>query len=133
MDNFIPDDDSIIILRTLAMPADTNQNGDIFGGWIMAQMDIAGGIMANEVANGRVATVAVESMKFMKPVKVGDIVCCYGRVVSIGKTSIRIHLQVWVKSILHNENGTRDAHSQVTQADFIFVAIDDDGNKRVIG
>lgn len=132
MDNATPDNNSSMILRTIAMPADTNPNGDIFGGWIMSQMDIAGGIMSKEVANGRVATVAVESMKFMKPVKVGDVICCYGRLVSIGKTSIRIHLEVWVKPIWHTDKEKRGTHFQVTEADFIFVAIDDDGNKRLI-
>ena len=119
-----------LILRTLAMPGDTNPNGDIFGGWIMAQMDIAGGIMAKEIAKGRVATVAVESMKFMKPVKVGDIVCCYGELVSTGTTSIRIHLEVWVVSAMHQHN---DLRYQVTEADFIYVAIDEQGNKRQLG
>ena len=78
--------DSSPILRTLAMPADTNPNGDVFGGWIMSQMDIAGGILAEETARCRVVTVAVDSFKFLKPVKVGDVVCCYGRVLRIGST-----------------------------------------------
>src|SRR5580765_5045254 len=89
-----------LILRTLAMPADTNPNGDLFGGWLMSQMDIAGGILAKETAHSRVVTVAVDSFKFLKPVKVGDVVCCYGRVLRIGKTSIAIDLEVWVKSVL---------------------------------
>jgi acyl-CoA thioesterase YciA len=79
-----------MILRTLAMPADTNPNGDIFGGWVMAQMDIAGGILSKEVARGRTVTIAVEGMKFIKPVHVGDVVCCYGLVDSIGNTSIAL-------------------------------------------
>ncbi len=79
--------DSSPILRTLAMPADTNANGDIFGGWIMSQMDIAGGILAKETARSRVVTVAVDSFKFLRPVKVGDVVCCYGRVLRIGNTA----------------------------------------------
>ena len=121
-----------MLLRTLAMPADTNPNGDIFGGWIMAQMDIAGGIMAKEIACGRVATVAVESMKFLKPVKVGDVVCCYGDLVSIGSTSIRLHLEVWVKPISLDQTALRGEHFQVTEADFIYVAIDDQGHKRTV-
>ena len=125
-------DERNAILRTIAMPADTNPNGDIFGGWIMSQMDMAGGIMAKEIAKGRVATVAVESMKFMKPVRVGDVVCCYGKLVSVGETSIRIHLQVWVKPILHSNEDKRGTRFQVTQADFIFVAIDEQGKKRQI-
>ncbi|MEZ5448052.1 MAG: hotdog domain-containing protein [Thiolinea sp.] len=89
--------------------------------------------MAKELANGRVATVAVESMKFMKPVKVGDVVCCYGKLMSIGTTSIRIHIQAWVKPILRGERGDRAHHFQVTEADFIYVAIDELGKKRMIG
>src|SRR3974377_77063 len=73
-----------LILRTLAMPADTNPNGDLFGGWIMSKMHIAGGILAKDPSTSRVVTVAVDSFKFLKPVKVGDVVCCYGRVRRIG-------------------------------------------------
>ena len=121
--------DSDLVLRTLAMPADTNPNGDIFGGWILSQMDIAGGILAKEVAQGRTVTVAVNSMKFIQPVSVGDIVCCYGKVVSIGTTSIKLRLEVWVKPVLRQSSRDR---FKVTEAEFVFVAIDDDGNKRTI-
>ena len=76
-----------LLLRTMAMPADTNANGDIFGGWIMSQMDIAGAILAKELACGRTVTVAVDGMRFLRPVKVGDVVCCYGEVARIGNTS----------------------------------------------
>ena len=89
-----------LILRTLAMPADTNPNGDIFGGWIMSQMDIAGGILAKETARSRIVTVAVDGFKFLKPVKVGNVVCCYGRVLRVGTTSIAIELEGWVKNVL---------------------------------
>lgn len=117
-----------MILRTLAMPADTNPNGDIFGGWIMSQMDIAGGIFAKEIAKGRVVTVAVNSMRFIRPVNVGDVVCCYGDVVKTGTTSITLHLQVWVKPLWHSSN--TELRWQVTEADFTYVAIDEHGNKR---
>lgn len=116
-----------MVLRTLAMPGDTNPNGDIFGGWIMAQMDIAGGILAKEVAHGRTATIAVNSMKFIRPVKVGDVVCCYGEVTRTGTTSVTLHLEVWVKPVLRTDEEDRFL---VTEADFTYVAIDDDGNKR---
>ena len=120
-----------LLLRTLAMPADTNANGDIFGGWIMSQMDIAGGILAKELAHGRTATVAVKGMKFLKPVKIGDVVCCYGEVQNIGNTSITIHLDVWVRPALREiEDPTQ--RFKVTEADFIFVAIDDQGRKRAV-
>ncbi|MFK7820061.1 MAG: acyl-CoA thioester hydrolase YciA [Planctomycetaceae bacterium] len=120
-----------MVLRTLAMPADTNANGDIFGGWIMSQMDIAGGILAKEVAQGRTVTVAVDGMKFLHPVQVGDVVCCYGDVSRIGNTSITLHLEVWVKPILR-EVESPETRFKVTEANFTFVAIDDDGKKRSV-
>lgn len=79
------------------MPADTNANGDIFGGWLMSQMDIGGAILAKEIAHGRVVTVRVEGMTFLRPVAVGDVVCCYARCVKRGTTSISINIEVWVK------------------------------------
>ena len=119
------------ILRTLAMPADTNPNGDVFGGWIMSQMDIAGGILAKETARSRTVTVAVDSFKFLRPVKVGDVVCCYGRVLRIGTTSIAIGLEVWVKKVLPGiEEGW--PRFKVTEAIFTYVAIDEEGKKRPI-
>ena len=123
--------DSSPILRTLAMPADTNPNGDVFGGWIMSQMDMAGGILAKETAGSRVVTVAVDSFKFLKPVKVGDVVCCYGRVLRIGNTSIAIALEVWVKSVLH-ETEEEWPRFKVTEAIFTYVAVDAEGKKRAI-
>lgn len=120
-----------LILRTLAMPADTNANGDIFGGWIMSQMDIAGGILAKEVANSRTVTVAAESIQFIRPVQVGDMVCCYGRVVHTGTTSVKINLEVWVKPILR-ETEERNRRFKVTEAAFTYVAIDQQGNKQPI-
>ena len=120
-----------LILRTLAMPADTNANGDIFGGWIMSQMDIAGGILAKETARSRVVTVAVDGFKFLKPVKVGDVVCCYGRVQRIGTTSIAIELEVWIKQI-RAETEQDWPRFKVTQAVFTYVAIDAAGKKKAI-
>jgi acyl-CoA thioesterase YciA len=120
-----------LVLRTLAMPADTNPQGDIFGGWIMAQMDIAGGIMANEIARSRVVTVAVESINFIKPVHVGDVVGCYGKVIRIGKTSITINLEVWVKPA--QSRITEEVHMlKVTEAAFTYVAVDPDGKKQPV-
>ncbi|MCS5773128.1 acyl-CoA thioester hydrolase YciA [Klebsiella variicola subsp. variicola] len=91
-----------MVLRTLAMPADTNANGDIFGGWLMSQMDIGGAIMAKEIAQGRVVTVRVDGMTFLRPVAVGDVVCCYARCVKRGNTSVTINIEVWVKKSLLN-------------------------------
>jgi acyl-CoA thioesterase YciA len=118
-----------VLLRTLAMPSDTNPNGDIFGGWIMSQMDIGGSILAKETAQGRVVTVAVDSIKFIKPVKVGDVVCCYGELVRIGNTSITVRLEIWVNPILR-ENSDKAERFKVTEATFTYVAVDVNGNKR---
>jgi len=120
-----------LLLRTLAMPTDTNANGDVFGGWIMSQMDIAGGILAKEIIHGRSATVGVEAIKFLKPVKVGDIVCCYGKLERIGNTSVTLCLEVWVKPILR-ETEEICPRFKVTEARFTYVALDEDGKKRVI-
>lgn len=120
-----------MILQTLAMPADTNPNGDIFGGWIMSQMDIAGGILAKEITQSRVVTVGVDSIHFIKPVQVGDVVCCYGEVKRIGTTSITIHLEVWVKPVLH-PGGRQGNRFKVTEASFTYVSIDQHGNKQAI-
>jgi acyl-CoA thioesterase YciA len=120
-----------LLLRTMPMPADTSFNGDIFGGWIMSQMDIAGSIMAKELTRTRTATVAVESMQFIKPVKVGDVVCCYGRVVRTGTTSVTIMLEVWVRPVLRSTED-RFTTFKVTEAAFTYVAIDDEGKKQPI-
>ena len=120
-----------LLLRTLAMPADTNPNGDIFGGWIMSQMDIAGGILAKSSTHGRIVTVAVESMKFIAPVSVGDTVCVYGRVSKVGRASITIEIEVWV-SKSWADNPDESARRLVTEADFVYVAIDSNGEKRKI-
>ncbi len=120
-----------LLLRTMPMPADTSFNGDIFGGWIMAQMDLAGSMMAKEVTRTRTATVAVESMKFIKPVRVGDVVCCYGRVKRIGTTSVTVMLEVWVRPILL---ASKDQFTtfKVTEAAITYVAIGEDGSKQPI-
>lgn len=120
-----------VLLRTLAMPSDTNPNGDIFGGWIMSQMDIGGGILAKETAQGRIVTVAVDSMKFLQPVRVGDVVCCYGELVRVGNTSITIRLEVWINPILRKNPGDPE-RSKVTEATFTYVAVDEKGNKRPV-
>lgn len=114
-------------IRTLAMPADTNPNGDIFGGWLMSQMDIAGGISAHARANGRVVTVGVEAMTFHRPVRVGDVVCCYTNVVRIGVTSMSIRVDVWV---LRGQKESKRV--KVTEGVFTYVAIDDNGSKRAL-
>ena len=107
--------------RTLAMPSDTNAAGDIFGGWVLSQMDIAAGICAGQRAQGRVVTVALESMSFIRAVKVGDILGLYTRVEKIGTTSITVHVEAWVR---RDRIGLRE---KVTEGIFKFVALDNDG------
>lgn len=120
-----------MLLQTLAMPADTNPAGDIFGGWIMSQMDIAGGILAREIAQTRIVTVAVDSIQFIKPVQVGDVVCCYGKLEHIGTTSMTIRLEVWVRPVLKSSSN-RNNPFKVTQAAFTYVAVDEEGKKQPI-
>jgi acyl-CoA thioesterase YciA len=107
--------------RTIAMPSDTNPAGDIFGGWVLSQMDIAAGISAGQRAQARVVTVALDSMSFIMPVRVGDILGIYTKVSEIGNTSMTVHVQAWVR---RNRIGSRE---KVTEGHFKFVAIDDDG------
>ncbi len=108
--------------RTLAMPADANPAGDIFGGWVLSQMDIAGGICAAERACGRVVTVAVDSMSFISPVKIGDVLCVYTDIVRTGNSSLDILVEAWVQ---RNRDGNR---IRVTEAIFKFVALDEEGH-----
>jgi acyl-CoA thioesterase YciA len=113
-------------IRTIAMPADTNPAGDIFGGWLMAQMDLAAGNAATRRARGRCATVAVEAMTFLSPVSVGDEVSLYAEVVSVGRTSLRIAVEAWRRVRAGEET------NQVTRAVFTFVAIGPDRRPRPI-
>ena len=112
-----------LTIRTLAMPADTNPAGDIFGGWVMSQMDIAGAISAIERVKGRVVTVAVEAMTFIAPVKVGDILCVYTTVERVGNTSITIAIEAWAR-----RNRLAD-RVKVTDGRFVYVALGEDGQK----
>ncbi len=116
-----------LTIRTLAMPADTNPSGDIFGGWLMAQMDLAGGMAAWKRARGRVATVGVTSMSFHRPVRVGDVLSVYTHVVKVGTTSITVEVEAWEES--------RDVDRppvKVTEGMFTFVALDEAGQKRPV-
>lgn len=118
-----------LLLRTLAMPANTNPNGDIFGGWIMSQIDLAGGILAKEISGGRIVTVSVSGITFKKPLRVGDVVCIYGECVHIGNSSMSIELEVWVKPVRREGIGER---YMVCDATFNYVAIDQNGRPRTI-
>ncbi len=114
------------IIRTVPQPADMNGNGDIFGGWVLSQMDVAGGALAARVAKGRVATVAITAMTFVEPIKVGDMVSIYGEVRKIGRTSITIDLE----TVVQRRTGTTDI--RVTHGTFVFVAIDEEGKPRAV-
>jgi acyl-CoA thioesterase YciA len=121
-----PEPSGDLCIRTMAMPADTNANGDIFGGWLLSQMDVGGGIFASKVARSRTVTVAIEAMSFRKAVYVGDLVSVYGTLVRIGRTSVTVHLEAWavrrreMRPIL------------VTDGNFTYVSIDDQGHPQPI-
>lgn len=116
-----------MVLRTLAMPADTNANGDIFGGWLMSQMDMGGAILAKEIAGGRVVTVRADGMTFLKPVAVGDVVSCHARCIRTGTSSLTINIEVWIKKVASEPIGQRYC---TTEAVFIYVAVDSEGKPR---
>jgi acyl-CoA thioesterase YciA len=115
-----------LTVRLVAMPSDTNANGDIFGGWVLSQMDQAGGIAAVERARGRVVTIAVEAMTFIRPVKVGDVLCVYTSVDRVGRTSMKIHIEAWARRF------TTHGREKVTDAYFTFVAVDENGRPRPV-
>jgi acyl-CoA thioesterase YciA len=126
MPNSSPAPRGELSLRTVAMPADTNPNGDIFGGWIMSLMDLAAGIAAGTRAKGRVATAAVSNLSFLQPVKVGDVVCVYTDITKTGRTSMTIAVEAHV---LRRNQGER---VRVTAAEFVLVAVDDHGKPRTL-
>ncbi len=116
-----PDYDTSPALRTIAMPAHANANGDIFGGWLLSQMDLAGAVLATQKARSRIATVAIDAMTFKAPVHVGDEVSCYAKVERIGNTSITIHVESWARARLGELQAIK-----VTEGKFTYVAIDED-------
>lgn len=118
--------DKELVMKVIPMPSDCNANGDIFGGWLMAQMDHAGGNLASLIARGRSATIAVEGMVFLKPVKVGDEVSLYADLVSTGRTSMKIHVEAWRRSRYDMDR------IKVTDATFTFVALDSEGRPRLV-
>src|SRR4051794_35354500 len=115
-----------VVIRTIAMPADANANGDIFGGWLFSQMDLGGAVLARGIAKSRVVTVAVDAMSFVTPVNVGDIVTCYARNESIGRTSMKIHIEAWVS------RSPEATEHHVTHGLFTYVAIDDKGKPQPV-
>ena len=121
-----PPHDRVPAIRTIAMPADANSNGDIFGGWMMSQMDLAGGVAAVQRAQGRVVTVAVDAMTFHLPVNVGDLVSCYSEVTRVGRTSLTIKIDAWVQRRIGRQM------ERVTSGHFTYVAVDEKGRPRPV-
>ncbi len=115
-----------LTVRTVAMPADTNFNGDIFGGWVLSQMDLAGGIAGVDRAQARVVTIAVDAMTFIRPVRIGDVLSVYTDIVRVGRTSLAIHIEAWVTRFRTN------LREKVTVATFTFVAVDDEGRPQPV-
>lgn len=115
-----------LTLKTVAMPKDTNSNGDIFAGWLVSQMDLASMLAAARIAQGRVATVAINGMAFYSPVQVGSVVSCFTDVLEVGRSSIRINVEVWIMRPRETER------VKVTEGEFVFVAIDEKGRTRHI-
>ena len=107
-----------LVIQTIAMPRDVNRNGDIFGGWLVSQMDLGGAILASKISKARVVTVAMEGMSFLHPVRVGDTVACYARVEKIGNSSMRIPIEVWASRVMSGEE------LRVTEGVFVYVAVD---------
>ncbi len=115
-----------LITRIVAMPADTNANGDIFGGWLVSNMDLAGGVEGRRRAKCRVATVAINEMKFIKPIRVGDTVGCYVAILKVGHTSLQFKIEAWAVSFY------AEKHTMVAEGLFTFVAIDEQGRPQPV-
>ena len=113
-------------LQNIAMPADTNWSGDVFGGWIVSQMDLAGAIHVERLSKGRCATIAINEMTFLVPVKVGNVISCYTKILKVGNTSVQVQIEVW------NSHDNSREPIRITQGVFTFVAVDVNGNKRQI-
>ena len=113
-------------LQTIAMPADTNWSGDVFGGWIVSQMDLAGAIHVERLSKGRCATIAINEMTFLVPVKVGNVISCYTKILKVGNTSVQVQIEVW------NSHDDSREPVRITEGVFTFVAVDVNGNKRQI-
>ena len=120
-------DDKELVLRVMPLPADSNANGDIFGGWIMAQVDLAGAVLPARIAKGRIATVAVNQFVFKQPVSVGDLLSFYAEVVRVGRTSVTVNVEVYAE-----RNPAAPQIVKVTEANVTYVAIDRNGQPRII-
>lgn len=120
------DEDGELAIRVIAMPENTNPNGDIFGGWVVSQMDLAGMSIAAKVAKSKVVTVAIETMSFLSPVSVGDFICCYVKLLKIGRTSLKM------KITTYSVNSMGEHRKKVTEGLFTFVALDENNRPRII-
>jgi len=120
-------DGSVLVMRVMPLPADVNGNGDVFGGWIMAQVDMAGAVLPSRIAKGRIATVAVNQFIFKQPVSIGDLLSFYAKVERIGRTSITVHVQVYAE-----RNPANLRVVKVTEANLTYVAIDGQGQPRAV-
>jgi acyl-CoA thioesterase YciA len=116
----------VLSIRTIAMPANTNANGDIFGGWLVSLMDMGAQIEAQRRAHSRVVTVSINNLIFIKPVYVGDTVCCYAELMKVGRTSMQFNMEVWTLAIEHKER------KKVAEGVFTFVAIDEQGKPQLV-
>jgi len=123
LDESNPEPRGELQLRVLANPSDANPNGDISGGWLVTQMDSAASIVANKISKGRTTTMAIGDMSFIRPIRVGAVVCCYTHVISMGRSSVRIMVEVWSRM------PEDESRQKVTEAEFVYVAIDD--NRRI--
>ena len=118
--------EGVLSLQNIAMPADTNWSGDVFGGWIVSQMDLAGAIHVERLSKGRCATIPINEMTFLVPVKVGNVISCYTKILKVGNTSVQVQIEVW------NSHDNSREPIRITQGVFTFVAVDVNGNKRQI-
>ena len=121
-------DGAELVMRVMPMPADVNANGDVFGGWIMAQVDVAGAVLPVRLARGRIATVAVNQFTFKQPVSIGDLLSFYAAITRVGRTSITVHVEVWAE-----RNPASPQLVKVTEANLTYVAIDGQGQPRALG
>ena len=118
--------EGVLSLQNIAMPADTNWSGDVFGGWIVSQMDLAGAIHVERLSKGRCATIAINEITFLVTVKVGNVISCYTKILKVGNTSVQVQIEVW------NSHDNSREPIRITQGVFTFVAVDVNGNKRQI-
>ena len=121
-----PEPRGVLAIQSLAMPLHTNANGDIFGGWLVSEMDLAGGVLAKQTSNGRITTIAIDGMVFHHPVSVGDLVSCYADLTRVGRTSMAIHIEAWITP------GSHGGRRKVTEGLFTYVAIDVHGRPRPV-